>query len=252
VILFTAGKSITGSGAGMAIHLLKSAKNAFVDAVGTGGSGDSEFDSWDVGIQDDASNAIVEEFGTRHDTTAGIVMNSVTGSNINDFNSDNNPIGVVLNNANNNLVGCFDANSNTNTGVKLVNSNGNKIECFSAGSNTVYGIWLQASSSNQIDCSNTDSNGNTGVYVGCHDSGATGTACSGIGPSNNNRIYDHSAESNTNAGIAIDLGDSGTIVSDVSATSNSGPDDMFDENANCDSNVWFGNRFNHKSQSCIQ
>ena len=63
-----------------------------------------------------------------------------------------------------------------------------------------------------------------------------------MGPSKSNRIYDHSANSN---------GDTKNLVTDTFDKINTGGADLIDENANCDSNLWFGNDFGTRSQSCI-
>ena len=151
----------------------------------------------------------------------------------------------------NNIVEDFQANLNGTAGIFLNKANGNNINDFSAGNNTVYGVWLKAASSNQINCSDTDNNGKSGVYVGCADDGSLGASCKGVGPSKSNRIYDHDSSSNGGAGIAIDLGDTKNLVTDTTDKTNTGGADLIDENANCDSNLWFGNNFGTRSQSCI-
>jgi hypothetical protein len=160
--------------------------------------------------------------------------------------------GIEVDSANN-IVEDFESSANGKAGVFLNKANGNNINDFTAKKNIVYGVWLKASNGNQINCSDADGNGASGVYVGCADDGTLGSPCPGVGPSKNNRIYDHDSSANGGAGIAIDLGDTKNLVTDTfpAFSPNMGGADLIDENVNCDNNLWFGNKFTTRNQSCI-
>ena len=93
VQLFLHGFSITGAGAGAGIRLFATADNAFVEGTAAGNETTSALiTEWDTGIEVDASNAIVEDFQSQSNGTAGVLLTKGHNNNINDFTASNNGV----------------------------------------------------------------------------------------------------------------------------------------------------------------
>ena len=184
--------------------------------------------SFAVGIQDDASGAIIAHTNVGYNSNAGVLLNRVNGSQISDFSAESNVYGVEL----------F---GSTLCSIQRVN----------ADSNGTYGIWLLSSSRNVINFFEAQDNTVAGVYLGCQaSSGPVGGRC---GASNNNRIYDGPqvgvASASQEYGVALDKGDIGNVISGINGNGDS-TEDLDDQNAGCASNVWFNN-LGSRNASCI-
>jgi len=211
--------TITGPGGGapvgVGIHLMKKATNAAVFAFG---AGTADITGWADGIEDDTTNAMVDNVDINHNT-----------------------IGMFFNNATNGQFNDSDASNNTNVGVLMLKGKGNTVNDCSMAANDSYGVWFKGAVTSQVRDSNVTSNGRSGIYIGCSSAGPIGAACSPAFPNSiGNRVHNTGATSNPGSGIAIDLGDTLTLVSTISGGSNT-TFDLLDENPSCDHNLWFGN-----------
>jgi Periplasmic copper-binding protein (NosD) len=228
VKLWLDGYSISGNGGGVGLHLLKSATGTFVDGLDLSSGAFASIGSFAVGIEDDASSAIISHTNVSYNSNAGVYLDHASGSLISDFSTESNAYGVEL----------F---GSTLCSVQRVN----------AVSNSIYGIWLLSSSRNVINFFEAQDNTVAGVYVGCQASaGPIGGRC---GASNNNHIYDGPqvgvASASQQYGVAIDSGNSGNVISGISGSGDS-TEDLDDQNAGCGSNLWFNN-LGSRNATCI-
>ena len=166
VRLFTNGHSITGTstGTGSGIHILSSAWDVFIEGNGISGrtSTLTTISGWRYGLRSAGTNVISDDF-QYNNNTVGVFLNGATNNNINDF---------------------------------------------SANSNTVYGVWIKnGSTKNQIDCAEARNNGIAGTYVGCSATGPTGSICSEEEEtSRHNFIFDMGNSNNNGFGLALENG----------------------------------------------
>jgi hypothetical protein len=169
VKLFLQGFDVAGAAgvpAGIGIHLLPTANGSFVEGTKAGAStGFSTIRAWDIGIEDDASNTLVEDFIAQFNGTAGVLVTKGHNNNVTNFGSDNNDVyGVWLKASNANQVNSSetDANeiglyvgcsSNGIIGAKCAGvapSKNNKIYNHFASTNGAIGIAIDLGNTNNI------------------------------------------------------------------------------------------------------
>jgi len=228
VNLWLDGRSMSGMGGGIGLHLLRSATNAFVEGLDLSSGAFASIGSFAVGIQDDAGAAVIGHTNVSNNSNVGVLLNRVNGSLVSDFSAESNTYGVEL-------------NASTLCSLQRV----------TVDSNSVYGIWLLSSSRNIVNFFEAQDNAVAGVYLGCQPSaGPIGGRCK---PSSKNHIYDGPqvgrASGSQNYGIAIDSGNTGNVLSGIYASGDAS-DDLDDQNAGCGSNVWFNN-LGSRNASCI-
>jgi hypothetical protein len=228
VKLWVDGHTILGLGGGIGIHILRTASGAFIEGLDLGSGSFASIGSFGVGIQDDANGAIIAHVNESGNSSAGVLLNRVTGSAVSDFSADNNTYGV-----------------------ELFGSTLSSIQRVTTDSNSIYGIWLTNSSRNIVNFFYARDNGVAGVYLGCQPSaGPTGGICK---PSNNNRIYDGPqvgiASASQQYGVAIDAGSGGNVVSGTAGSGDSSAD-LEDNNPGCGTDLWFNNS-GSTNMSCI-
>jgi parallel beta-helix repeat protein len=216
------GFTVTGSGEGTAILVLKTANKSTVDGSGS----------------------VIEHWGTGLEARG----NKVTVGNI---DAESNSIGVLVNKGSKGSVSNLTASNNSTAGIVLNGVHDGTLSNFEASNNGVFGVWLQSSNNNdEVSSGDASDNGNTGIFLGCSSTGPTGTKC-GVRTSKNNRITGNTANNNGQAGIALDLGNRRNHIRNNDATGNSGLDDLVDENLSCDKNDWSGNSFGSANETCV-
>lgn len=209
---------------------------------------------WNVAIEDDAEDAVIELFDglggnasqPSGNATAGILMNNGNRSVAGDFIACYNGVaGVLVKNSSGSTLFNFTSNSNQAYGVWLDSSNDSRIGTASVGNNGSYGVWLMRSSRNVIDNYGASQNGDTGTLIGC------GTVhCTGNETSDNNRVTNGGNNGNTMAGLVIQKHNRNNIITITTNGGNPDGHDMVDLNANCDRDIWYNNT-GTSNQSCI-
>jgi Right handed beta helix region len=215
---------------------------------------------WDIGIEDDADDAIIELFNaiggeallphhTAGNVTGGVLLKSVTNSLIGDFRASfNGKFGVRVEHSSNIHIANVTTRGNGETGIQLDSSNNNVIGPTTSPDNTKYGTWLSISSNNTIHDSADDSNNNTGILMGC---GFNTKNCPGNQTSDHNRMVNSGATGNKQRGVVVRKHSSANIIT-VNHNDGNGAEkmDMVDENNKCDSNTWYNNT-GQGNQPCI-
>jgi hypothetical protein len=256
--------SADGAGSGVGVRILSGAVRATVQNFQVDGG---FIDDWDIGVEDDANSANINNNDIESNKTANIFLKSVSKSVVNDFDSDSaGGSCIILKNSNQNtfqdffMTGCGGdgitaTGSNNNSfseftifgakgdGVNFKNSNRNSLSNFSAGflgvGNGGNGVaFTKNSNKNSVSGFTTDSNGIDGIF---------------IDPSSNDKVDDGTADSNTLNGIEIAKGSKQDSVIFNTATGNTGTD-LLDNNADCANgrNVWENNCFDTSTPaSCI-
>jgi parallel beta-helix repeat protein len=116
VILNLKGFAITGTGAGTGILIRNSAGFAVVQGTDAGAADQAIINSWNVGIEDNANNGVIELFRQ-------------IGGNI--FNQHGNTkTGILLKTASNTTIDDFNASFNGESGVEIRNGSGNRLLNF--------------------------------------------------------------------------------------------------------------------------
>jgi hypothetical protein len=105
-----------------------------------------------------------------------------------------------------------------------------------------YGIWIVGGNSNQVDGADSEYNEIAGIYIGCSETGPTGTPCPPGQASTGNVVYNYGSSSPSDGneqpyGIVLEVGS----IHNTVANNGVGEDmlvDLYDGNANCADNVW--------------
>ncbi|HUO05740.1 MAG TPA: right-handed parallel beta-helix repeat-containing protein [Candidatus Binataceae bacterium] len=271
-ILNLKGNAVIGDGTGRGIGILirKDADHVVVqggdegnatppDDAGTDGddfpAAQAVVTQWNIGIEDDADNAVIELFKgiggnifqqDEGNATAGVFINAAKNSLLTDFQASyNGQTGVLVRDGGGSRLSNFSAIGNE-TGIWLDSSDNNVISTASAAGNSKYGIWMLNSSGNVVDdCNGTSGNGDAGILLGC------GTAkCTGHSRSDRNRITNSGAPGNTNGGIVIEKHSNDNVVAVTHNDGNPAQKDMVDLNPHCGGNLWYNNT-GSGSQDCI-
>jgi hypothetical protein len=196
------------------IHVLPTAKYTFIE----GGTpnvtlpfGTSKaVSNWRFGIESEADNVLID-------------LPAVQG---------NNGAGVLLKGTYNNRV----------VGVGgLILASGDAGLFLGAAFNG-YGIWIVGGNSNQVDGAYSEYNEIAGIYIGCSETGPTGTPCPPGQASTGNVVYNYGSSSPSDGntqlyGIVLEVGS----IHNTVANNAVGEDtlvDLYDDNANCADNVW--------------
>lgn len=277
-ILNLEGKRVIGNNAGTGIRIDQGADHVIVEGgneadndpplnpsanlAATTPRREAVVSQWNIGIEDDADNAIIQLFDavggvpvlpsghTPGNVTAGVVLNHVNRSLVGDLiASYNGKFGVLINNSSNVQIANITTGQNGDTGLKLDASDHNRIGPAGSPGNTKIGTWLFNSANNTMHDSISSGNMNTGIVVGC---GVDKKNCPGYQQSNHNRVLVISgAPGNKVAGIVIRKHSSGNLVTLTHNEGNGGKNmDMVDDNNKCDSNTWYNNT-GARDQSCI-
>ena len=265
-ILNLEGMRVIGNNAGTGILIDQGADHVIVEG---GNEADTPaprreavVSQWNIGIEDDADNAIIQLFDavggvpllpsghTPGNVTAGVVLNHVNRSLVGDLiASYNGKFGMLVNNSSNVHIANITTAQNGDTGLKLDASDHNRIGPAGSAQNEKIGMWLFNSANNTMHDSISSGNMNTGIVVGC---GLDKKNCQGHQQSNGNRVLVISgAPGNKVAGIVIRKHSGGNLVTLTHNEGNGGKKmDMVDDNNKCDSNIWYNNT-GTRDQSCI-
>jgi parallel beta-helix repeat protein len=257
VILDLQGHAIIGNGAGIGILIQNSGHDSTVQGSdSTEPTAQAIINNWNVGLEDDANNVVIELFKQiggsifiQHGNAGdAVLLKNASGVTVANFNASfNGGTGVEIQGGSNNRVMNCSLISNAGNGVILASSNVNTISNCSINANTGYGVWLNASNQNQIFTSSLNGNGKIGLLVGCHKEGK----CTGNKGSDLNHFSSSGANGNSGAGITVDEGSSNNQITNMSSAGNGGTSDLIDNNPSCDGNLWFNNAFGDASQTCI-
>jgi len=213
------------------------------DTACTPGGSEGIVSRWNVAIEDDADNAVIERFDALGgfaqnpvgNTTAGLLINAnhAVAGNLNAC--FNGVAGVILRQSTGSTLFNMSANSNLEVGVWFDTSNQSDLATATADANGHYGIWLMRSSQNVVN--NFDGSANDiGTLVGCGD-----VHCTGNEGSDENRITSGGNHGNRNAGLVIQKHSHENIVTITTNDGSPNGQDMIDENPHCDSNTWYNN-----------
>jgi hypothetical protein len=241
VVMDLHAQNITGQGSGAGVHIMKynasgkPIQNVLVEGaqpacgVGTSSSSDcnlypSIISGFTAGLQDDAIGYVIGD----------------------DFETNNNQDGILLNGASNANLSNFGSLSNTGSGVHILGGSGNVIDNFGSRENSIYGVWVDGSTKNTIGNFDATSNVNAGAYLGCDPSFVgVGEACPSGQSGGYNGIFN--AEVGTIntvqpiVGVAIDLKQIHNRVIQVVGTGDNW--DGYDQNSLCGTNFWLDNSF---------
>jgi parallel beta-helix repeat protein len=247
--------SATGAGTGVGIRILSGATRATVQNF-------DEVTGWDIGIEDDAGSANINFFNADSNGTAGVFLNSVNKTVVDDFDADDNTGAcIILKNSNTNTIHDFAADDCGDVGIAVTGSNRNSFSAFDADDNFNDGVDLKNSSKNSMsDCTIDDNGGNGVTFKNSNKNSLSGFDISDNGgdgvfidPSSQVKVADGTADDNLLNGIEIDRGSKFDSVTFNCAVANGGTD-LLDDNAACSNgkNVWSNNGFDTASpSSCI-
>ena len=135
VFLSLEGVTISGAGAGLGIHLLSTAKNSFVQ--GAPGSSISMISGWTVGIQDEATDSVIENVATVQNSSAGIVVQKAEFVRLNEITSTGNTSGIWLDSSSFGQVSDSPSISN-NTGSGILVGCGANCSSPASNSNRIF------------------------------------------------------------------------------------------------------------------
>jgi len=260
--------SADGAGSGVGVRILSGAVRATVQNF-------SCIDGWDIGVEDDAGSANINNDCMNDNVTAGVFLNSVSKSVVNDFAADSTTTGscIILKNSNQNTFEDFDASGCGVNGITATGSNRNSFSGFSAdgnkgdgvnfknsGRNALSGVEINGNGGNGVTFKNSSRNSLAGVFGGSLGISTNGGDGVFIDPSSNDKVADMGVdgtgfgiEANKLNGIEVAEGSKGNSVLFNMAVGNMGTD-LLDDNAACANgkNVWENNCFDTSSpSSCI-
>jgi|SRR5579862_624035 len=262
------GKTITGNGRGIGIRIRPGATHVAIQGVASqhflvndddpcASTGQGVIFGWDIGIKDEGDYAVIGLFSQvggsmGSNNTAGVYLNRVTGSAVNNINvCDNGVAGVIAKNSSGISVTNFTSNSNAQYGVWSDSTNDSTFATSTVMNNGMYGYWFMGSSRDQLFNANGigGASTDTGVLFSCG-----GPHCSENGNdqgSNDNIVTNSGASGTSNVGILIQNHNHRNLIVNTSDSGNANFD-VEDLNQNCDSNNWFNNAFGSRNQNCIQ
>jgi hypothetical protein len=267
--------SADGAGSGVGVRILSGAVRATVQNfdVDTFSCTDG-IDGWDIGVEDDAGSANINVNCMNDNVTAGVFLNSVNKTVLDDFNSDlSTGSCIILKNSNQNTFEDFDASGCGVNGITATGSNRNSFSGFSAdgnkgdgvnfknsGRNALSGVEINGNGGNGVTFKNSSRNSLAGVFGGSLGISTNGGDGVFIDPSSNDKVADMGVdgtgfgiEANKLNGIEVAEGSKGNSVLFNLAIGNMGTD-LLDDNAACANgkNVWENNCFDTSSpSSCI-
>ena len=239
------------------IHILKTAKNVFIEGQNVNIAG------WGTGIEDEGSSNIGDDFNVTNNVNVGLLISGGTGSSYSNFFS-----GILQDSSG---ADCFPAGIQGPQfyGVELRNTTGAQIFNAIAAGNGKYGAWTTGGTSNRISLVNagpaTGGVEPASFWFGCDSNANTGGACNGANGNGtkagkNNLVYDDTTDVFTSTGqfvnggaqfgFVFEKGETGYIVTDNAAANNF--IDMYAINdPTCAANSYFFNFAGFAVPSCI-
>jgi hypothetical protein len=226
--LFLNGHAVSGDNQdvrNIGIHVLPTGNYTFIEGstpnvtppLGTSGA----VSGWHAGIESEADNVLIDL-----PTTIA------------------NGTGVLLEKTYNNRVVGMGRNFLIPPDVGL----------FNGAAFNGYGIWIVGGNSNQVDGALGVYNSIAGIYVGCSETGPTGTPCPPGQASTGNVIYSYRSNSPGPSegqpyGIVLEVGSLHNTVANNEVAEDTLVD-LYDGNVNCADNLWRGNG-SIANQACI-
>jgi len=206
---------VLGATSAVGVHVMKTAARAVIEGSG------STIQTFGVGIQIDAPDALADNFTVLSNTDAGVLLNHVQQANLSNFYS----------------IG------NKNDGVRITGGGFNVLQMPTIQRNGRFGVWAENSSHNAVGNFIVQDNSLAGIYVGCSPAGPHGLCPRGLtAASDYNYMFSGVAGIFSSGvqqyGVAIDHGDSFNRVVNVVAQQNL-EFDLLDLNSDCGSNYWF-------------
>ncbi|HVN88896.1 MAG TPA: right-handed parallel beta-helix repeat-containing protein [Candidatus Binataceae bacterium] len=221
--------ALTGAGGNsVGINVLKSAANVNLQlADPTNPDNISVITGFDVGIEIQASGAIVTGFDVSENQSNGLLIKGSSCS-VTDFVSDLNQPGngVTISGASGCQLSDFTASGNGGVGLALVSAKSNTVTTFDAddvdvqGGNIGGGVTLTASSSNILSGFSVDNNQVTGVTLtnssknqlfNFDASGSVAGSGVALSGSSSNAIFDFSAFDNSIYGVWLNGSSSNSV-----------------------------------------
>jgi hypothetical protein len=229
VNLFDAGNAITGPGGstatGIGINVMKKAKNAkllLADPNPSANTGSTFISGFGTGILvGSAPGLVLGGFDTENNAVAGLSLNGAKNCQIYAFDTDSNPIGLLMSGGSGCAIHDFGADFNislgislskvkstnfydfnaddttSGTGIALSGSSSNRLSDFSVFRNSVDGLTLSSGSTkNMIYNFSADNNSDTGIMLNA---------------SNSNQIQDFDSYDNGNYGVWLEASNSNTV-----------------------------------------
>ena len=249
------GFDADGASAGVGVRILGGATRASVQNF-------DEVQDWDIGIEDDAGSANINANNFDNNGTAGVFLNSVNKTVVDDFDADDaSGVGIIVKNSNTNTIHDFETDDCGANGIMVTGSNRNSFSAFDSDDNAGDGVNLKNSSKNSMsNCDLDDNGGNGATFKNSNKNSLTGCQIDDnladgvfVDPSSQVKVADGTVDDNALNGIEIDRGSIFNSVTFNGATGN-GDTDLLDDNAACAAgkNVWTNNCFNISSpSSCI-
>src|SRR5260370_28612290 len=93
VVLNINNHSMTGNGAGIGIHILSSATDAFIEARA---ASNVPITSFATGVQDDANGMTLDSAAVDGNSDIGVMFNGTSNSSVDDSNVNGNGKGVLI------------------------------------------------------------------------------------------------------------------------------------------------------------
>jgi parallel beta-helix repeat protein len=249
------GFDADGASAGVGVRILSGATRASVQNF-------DEVEDWDIGIEDDAGSANINANNFDNNGTAGVFLNSVNKTVVDDFDADDaTGACIILKNSNTNTIHDFEVDDCGANGIMVTGSNRNSFSGFDADDNAGDGVNLKNSSKNSLsNCTIDDNGGNGATFKNSNKNSLTGCEIDDnlsdgvfVDPSSQVKIADGTVDDNGLNGVEIDRGSKFNSVTFNCAFGN-GDTDLLDDNAACSNgkNVWTNNGFDSSSpSSCI-
>jgi hypothetical protein len=273
-ILNLKGHQVIGrsSGTDIGIHILNGADHVIVEggdeatndppqdpAANDISGGQGGISQWNIGILDDADDAVIELFsvigggmqlsqGSGGNTTAGVYLNRVHNTIIGSFlAAGNGKFGVVVDHCTNIQIDNVGANGNGEAGIWMTGSSDSRFGPASITANQDLGVWIDTSNKNVVYDVASSGNSNIGIVLGC---GAHQDNCSGSHQSNTNLVTNTTVSANK-MGTVIGKQSGNNVVTINQNAGNGDNVDLVDDNNKCGSNVWYNNT-GSGNQDCIE
>jgi parallel beta-helix repeat protein len=262
-ILNLKGMRVIGNGSGIGILIRRKAHHVIVEGGDEAQESNPQavVSQWDVGLQDEADDAVIElfrTFGGEHllpdgvspgNTTGGVLMKGVWRTVLGDARAQlNGKFGVKLTGSaekgqgskNTSDITIFNitTNENMDSGVIVDSASNNFLGQGTSSGNANYGFLLRSSPDNLVVNNALSGNKKVGVLLG------NGHA------SSDNFVVGSEVSGSEMGGIEIDKVNRTNIVT-VNRNSGNGKFDMIDNNPHCDDNRWYNN-MGTGNQACIQ
>lgn len=249
-ILNTMGFNLTGSGRGIGILIDKGADHVIVEGgpeTAADVNPQSTISQWNIGIEDDANDAIIQLFSNVGNNSAtGVSLKRVRNSIVGDLLANGNgSYGILVDHST--RVEIYNAAASGNGDIGLWMDSSVESHILGTAGTNIVGTWLSNSTHNVLLDDANIANSNSGLLIGC---GVEEKQCLGNEQSNDNFVVFDTASDNKKAGVIIRKHSGGNTVTLGSNSGNGNKMDMVDRNNNCDSNTWYNN-LGEGNQPCI-